>query len=144
MTFDEVNGNVFNYAKTHVLAHCIASDLCMGAGIAVPMKKKFGLSGLRQLSKEELKHPTCVYYNGVLNLITKKNSTGKPNYSTMADALRVMRKIVTREKIAKIAMPRIGCGLDRLEWPLVRDLIQCLFKDIDVSIVVVKLVGKGG
>ena len=36
----------------------------------------------------------------------------------------------------KIAMPRIGCGLDRLEWGNVRRMIKCLFADTDVEILV--------
>ena len=40
--------------------------------------------------------------------------------------------------INKIAMPIIGCGLDRLEWNKVSQIIQDLFCDIDIEILVCK------
>ena len=30
-----------------------------------------------------------------------------------------------------IAMPRIGCGLDRLKWPQVKSLIEEEFTDVE-------------
>ena len=38
--------------------------------------------------------------------------------------------------IKKLAMPKIGCGLDRLQWSKVRENIKEAFKDIDIEIVV--------
>lgn len=36
--------------------------------------------------------------------------------------------------VGKLAMPKIGCGLDRLNWDDVSYLIQDIFKDIDIEI----------
>ena len=33
-------------------------------------------------------------------------------------------------------MPLIGCGLDRLQWEKVSEIVQEVFKDIDIEIVV--------
>jgi hypothetical protein len=33
-------------------------------------------------------------------------------------------------------MPRIGCGLDGLQWPKVRQLIQRVFSDSELTITV--------
>lgn len=41
-------------------AQCIATDLRMGAGIAVPMQAKFGLRSRLRESGEVLTSPTCV------------------------------------------------------------------------------------
>lgn len=139
MKFEEIRKDVFELAKTHTLAHCIASDGGMGAGIAVPMRKKFKLAGIRKLPMEERKHPTCVFYNGVFNLITKKISSGKPNYCSMHCALETMKVLAQQEGVTKIAMPKIGCGLDQLSWPIVRDIIKGVFMDTDIEIVVCKL-----
>ena len=45
MTYTEEYRDLFTMPDTYHLAHCIASDLGMGAGIAVPMQKTFGLRG---------------------------------------------------------------------------------------------------
>lgn len=36
----------------------------------------------------------------------------------------------------KLAMPRIGCGLDKLEWSKVKAIIEEVFADTDVEILV--------
>ena len=36
-------------------------------------------------------------------------------------------------------MPKIGCGLDKLEWSKVEDLIKRTFDDMDIEIVVCEL-----
>ena len=54
----------------------------------------------------------------------------------MYEALLHLRLAVKTLGIDRIAMPRIGCGLDRLKWPLVRALIKDVFRDEDIEILV--------
>ena len=122
--------------KEYAIAHCISSDCKMGAGIAKPMKKKFKLGGLENLPEADRKHPTCIYHHGVYNLITKKKYSGKPDYQTIRVALVVMRNHAIKNDIKKIAMPRIGCGLDKLNWSMVRAIIQELFEGTDIELLV--------
>ena len=51
-----------------------------------------------------------------LNLITKERYFHKPTIITMRHALEKMKQICLENNIKKIAMPVIGCGLDRLNW----------------------------
>lgn len=141
MELHEEKRNVFDYAdKGVVLAHCIGADLLMGAGIAVPMQKRFGIRGkIRTLYGNTIPCPSCIYTKGVLNLITKQRSTGKPTHGSMYLALLAMRDSVIAEGIKEIAMPKIGCGLDRLSWARVREDINSAFADVDVVITVCKL-----
>merc|ERR1712241_1412478 len=41
-----------------------------------------------------------------------------------------------RKGVEGVAMPRIGCGLDLLEWRRVKRLLEEVFEDSDVKIVV--------
>ena len=43
-----------------------------------------------------------------------------------------------KNNIKKIAMPVIGCGLDRLNWADVSEQIKSVFTDTDVEILVCK------
>ena len=122
--------------KEYAITHCISSDCKMGAGIAIPMKKKFKLGGLENLPEDKRAHPTCIFHNGVYNLITKKKYSGKPDYQTMRVSLVVMRNHALSNNITKIAMPKIGCGLDKLNWGMVRAIIHELFEDTDIEILV--------
>ena len=118
-------------------AHCISSDCKMGAGIAVPMKKKFGLGTLcDDIEGWLLQYPTCVYYHGVYNLITKKNYWDKPTYDTIAAALVSILYHAVQHKINHIVMPKIGSGLDGLTWSKVRAIIKDVFDATNIEILV--------
>ena len=131
MKLTEECRDLFGVKGDYYLVHCIASDLCLGAGIAVPMQQRFGLRQAIRASGESVESPTCILTGRVLNLITKSKSYGKPTYSSFQFALEKMREIVVKEGITKIAMPKIGCGLDRLQWTLVKHLIEETFRDIE-------------
>ena len=47
-----------------------------------------------------------------------------------------MRSIADKEGVTKIAMPKIGSGLDKLNWLQVQTIILDVFKDMDIEIVV--------
>ena len=49
-----------------------------------------------------------------------------------------MKHICKTHNIKKIAMPLIGCGLDRLEWYKVSEIIKRLFSNTDIEILVCK------
>lgn len=139
MTITEIYGDLFTADfNEYTPAHCISSDCKMGAGIAVPMKNKFHLNGLKDYSKEELEFPTCIYYNGVFNLITKKKYWHKPTYATLRASLSVMKRLTKKHNIHKIVMPKIGSGLDRLNWPEVKKIIEQSLFDTDIEILVYK------
>jgi len=136
MILTEKNKDLFTVDKSYYLAHCCASDLRLGAGIAVPMQKKFNLRGKINNSGESLEHPTCVLTGRVFNLITKKRSSGKPTEQSLEFAIIAMKDIAEKEGITKIAMPKIGCGLDQLSWPRVRRILNDVFQDTPIEILV--------
>lgn len=49
-----------------------------------------------------------------------------------------MREICQDNDIKKVAMPVIGCGLDRLNWNKVSEIIKKMFGDVDIEILVCK------
>lgn len=136
MTFVEEERDLFTVGDEFYLAHCIASDLAMGAGIAVPMNEKFGLRQAIRDSGESLEHPTCVLTGRVFNLITKARSNGKPTMKSLVSALWKMKVLAVGQGVTRIAMPRIGCGLDRLNWPEVKLALQDVFGKTDIELLV--------
>ncbi|XP_056589215.1 ADP-ribose glycohydrolase OARD1 [Triplophysa dalaica] len=133
-----MSGDLFTCSVTDALAHCISEDCRMGKGIAVLFKRKFG--GVEELLAQG-KHPgQCavlkrsgrfVYY-----LITKQKYNQKPTYDTLKNSLATMREHCLANRVKKICMPRIGCGLDKLEWSKVSSIITEVFQNTDVSITV--------
>lgn len=75
-----------------------------------------------------------VYY-----LITKKAFYQKPTYAQLKASLEAMKKHCLENKVTSLAMPRIGCGLDGLEWNEVSNTIKEVFGDTKISITVYSL-----
>lgn len=131
--------NLFEVDEKYKFAHCISSDCALGAGIAVEFEKRFQLKReLQKYSEAEKQFPTCIFVNNVFNLITKQKYWNKPTYSSLKKSLEVMKTILVEdiENNRFIAMPKIGCGLDKLQWEKVRPIIEETFMELDVEILV--------
>jgi len=77
------------------------------------------------------RHNKYVFY-----LITKKNSSGKPTMRTMEMALRSLVVLMKNLKLMKLGIPKIGCGLDGLDWDDVKSLIIQEFFGSGIHIIV--------
>ena len=143
MNFNEEKGNLFDLDNNkYTYVHCISSDCVMGAGIAKEFVKKY--KGIREWTKSRINnswtnYPLCVpmienKHTIVINLVTKDKYWNKPTYDSLKSTLIDMREFCIRHDIKYLAMPKIGCGLDGLEWKNVRKMIINLFEDIDINI----------
>lgn len=133
MIITEVRQDLFAVSEEYTLCHCISSDLAMGAGIAVQFQKLFNIRP--QISKP-VEYPTCRYTDRVYNLITKDRYFHKPTMETLTASVVAMRKLMKLNHHTKLAMPAIGCGLDRLKWSEVKAMLEKVFEDTDVEILV--------
>uniref|UniRef100_A0A8C9U6U1 O-acyl-ADP-ribose deacylase 1 n=1 Tax=Scleropages formosus TaxID=113540 RepID=A0A8C9U6U1_SCLFO len=133
-----VKGDLFTCPPHEALAHCISEDCRMGAGIAVEFKKRFG--GVEELKAQKKRTGECavlkrdsrvVYY-----LVTKRKASQKPTYDSLRRSLEAMRVHCIQNGVTSISMPRIGCGLDRLDWRQVSVMVEEVFRDTGVSITV--------
>lgn len=133
-------GNLFECSPNISLAHCVSADMCMGKGIALIFKKRFGrvdklkaqrvpVGGCAQLKLEH----RCIFY-----LVTKERYFQKPTYEQLECSLQDMREKMKVNNVQDLAMPRIGSGLDRLNWTKVKEIIETVFKD-DVKITIYSL-----
>lgn len=75
-----------------------------------------------------------VYY-----LITKKRVYDKPTYQSLRSSVEAMLEHVTAHDVKRISMPRIGCGLDGLNWSHVSTMLRDVFVNSDVEITVYSL-----
>lgn len=142
MIFKEINGDLFESDEKYTLVHCISADCAMGAGIAktfddrMPKMKKLLKRTIRE---NNMQGYFAILYQGernVMNLITKERYWHKPTYSSLKASLLNAKNIAIRNNIKYLAMPVIGCGLDRLQWSKVSVMIKEVFADTDIEIVV--------
>jgi O-acetyl-ADP-ribose deacetylase (regulator of RNase III) len=115
----------------------------MGKGIAVEFKKRFGEISPQHVKKifpqefATLVGTSYAKQNGqrfVFNLVTKEHYYGKPTYGTLRSSLSRMKPQCDNLQITKVAMPKIGCGLDGLDWERVKKIIEEELANIDVTV----------
>ncbi len=143
MIFREEQGDLFSeeIMSEYALCHCISSDFALGAGIA----KAFAAMGVkRKLCAEFSKlwegRGYCLFVEtgGVLvaNLVTKQRYFQKPTLETLRQSLESLREQAAERNLKKLAMPKIGCGLDKLKWEDVSVAIKDIFGETDIEILV--------
>lgn len=140
MKLIEIRGDLFTKEnmqdKNIYLAHCISRDCEMGLGIAKTFDKKF--PNMKNALKSKVTNMTvCALEDDkVFNLITKNKYWQKPTYISLENSLKDMATQCKLFNIKILAMPRIACGLDRLNWKKVIVMLEEIFKDIDITIYV--------
>ena len=68
--------------------------------------------------------------------MTEEQYNKKPTMKTLESSLREMREHCEKNRVAEVAMPTIGCRLDKLYWNEVRELLIHTFKKTKISITV--------
>lgn len=147
MTYKEINADLFSYYDSgYYLVHCISADFKLGAGIAKEFDKRFNLrddllyaygEDWWKLYDEKLPGDAVLHSKKrIIDLITKTRYWHKPTMYSMRRALTKMKYGCEKNNITKIAMPKIGCGLDKLKWDDVSSVIKEIFADSPIEIVV--------
>ncbi len=139
ITFE--NKDLFTVPQGYYLTHCISADFALGAGIAKTFDNVYNMRFklFRDYDGYEYEGGDALLVDNVFNLVTKPKCYHKPTYDSLRESLEVMKSIMEISAITKLAMPKIGCGLDRLSWPDVYDIICEVFEDTDVEILICEL-----
>ena len=70
----------------------------------------------------------------VYNLVTKEKYSDSPTYNNLKLTLEKMRDHALEHNVKAINMPKIGCGLDKLNWDAVRTMVKNVFLETDIKI----------
>lgn len=128
-------GDLFEDKGVQAYAHGVNCAGVMRSGIAVEFARRYPLMYELYKSRcEKGKHKSgdCLlfYVQGVdgvpsvFNLFTQiAPARGSASYTALRLALREMRRMADEHGIVTTAMPRVGCGLGGLLWPVVHALI---------------------
>ena len=71
--------------------------------------------------------------------MTKEKYSDTPDLQTLATTLQNMQAHATMHGVSTIAIPKIGCGLDQMNWQDVVKLLLNIFAYSDIQIVVYSL-----
>lgn len=143
----ETKGDLFdgwNSVQGSSLGHCVSRCFSMSKGIAVEFKTRFGcvpslkhqhpgVGGLAVLNAptQEKAPARFVYY-----LVTKEVYHGKPTYDTITSSIQRMRTHAQQNGVKRLCLPRIGCGLDGLDWVKVLGILRASFHGSGISVCV--------
>lgn len=141
MTITIENRDLFTVPQGYYLAHCISADFALGAGIAKTFDEVYNMRFklFKNYDNYEYEGGDALPIDNVFNLVTKPKCYHKPRYEAVREALEVMKELMINLDITKLAIPKLGCGLDRLEWSEVYDIICEVFEDTDVEILICEL-----
>lgn len=144
MTIREENRDLFTVPQGYYLAHCITADCSLGAGVAKKIDEVYNMRE-KLIKTYDLGFGLSDYIGNVLtidnvyNLVLKKYPQKKAKYKKLRACLEDMKDEMDTNLVTKVAMPKIGCGHEGLEWDRVREIIEEVFEDTDVEILVCSL-----
>lgn len=130
-----IEGDLFQ-EKTASLAHCVSRDMKLGKGIAKTFREKFGRIQELVDAKADIGEIAVLKVNKrfIYNLVTKAKYSDKPTYESLRQSLVAMKDHAIEHQVEAISMPKIGCGLDGLDWNAVRTLIKNVFLDTSIEL----------
>ena len=143
MTFAEKEQDIFELSNkdNYYFVQCISSDFKMGKGIALEFNRVFNCKNelIKEFKNFKWENTgRCIKAKNsiVFHLITKNRYWDKPSYRTLKESLMELKTLCLEQNIKKLVMPKIGCGLDKLQWNTVKENIIKIFNDTDIEILI--------
>ena len=124
-----VHGDLFTCSPTSSMAHCVSQDLKMTRGIAHKFRTVFGCVG--DLYSQSPRVGGVVYLkrrsNFIYYIVTKEFFYQKPQLNDYFAAIHSLRDLILSHNVTELAIPQLGCGLDRIPIPLFYSSLRSIF-----------------
>jgi len=134
MKYREEQGDLFTVDPKYVLAHCISQDVTATRNIMARIIEPY----LRIGKAIRFSDVRVVY-----NLVTKEFVNQQCRWSYLLDYYENLKRCLydlssqmIKNNEQFLAIPKIGCGLDRADWKIVKTMIRDAFKNTDIEILV--------
>jgi len=113
----------------------------MSQGVALMFRRQFGNVEIFKSQHPKIHEVLYIRQENryILYMVTKPKYWQKPSLEDMFLTLQNLKFVRIELNINKLAMPRIGSGLDQLNWLSVRTIIRFVFKETDIEIHVYSL-----
>ncbi|VEN51359.1 unnamed protein product [Callosobruchus maculatus] len=134
----EEHRDLFAVPDEYALAHCVARDLRMSQGIASEFQRLFDQVG--ELKRQDGRVGQVLELRSdqrrLYYLISKEKSYQKPTYRTIWEALLNLGEKLLTANVLKLAIPKLACGRDGLDWRIIRNMLEVLFRFTGIEILV--------
>lgn len=145
----EVEGDIL-LTKAQVVAHGVAPGDHFDSGLALALRERWPamVKDFRHFCQTN--HPKAgelFYWGGaegpaIANLMTQEpayghgEKPGKAKLEHVHHALKELAKLVAKEKIQSLALPRLATGVGGLDWSDVKLLVEKHLGDLDIPVFV--------
>lgn len=140
--YNETEGIIFDYENKYALGQCISADFDFKAGLAKVYDARYGVrASLQEIygkgNWQSKGH--CLVSNGgnIFNFVVKDKYWMKTTYDRLEEAFEDCRRQMKAFGVTGLAIPRLGNGMDELEWQKVHDIIFRVFDGSNLEIRVV-------
>lgn len=145
----EVSGDIL-LSKAGAIAHGVAPNDPMSQGLALSLRERYPAMHKdfhHWCSTQHPKPGEAWFWGGagsarIINLLTQEGGYGhggrpeKASVKHVSDALRALAKIVAKEGIKSIALPRLATGVGGLDWSDVKPVIENRLADLGIPVYV--------
>lgn len=151
----KVNGDIL-MSEAQAIAHVIAPHDHFNQGLALSLRDSFPAMAKdfrHYCHQQNPKEGGAWLWAGaekvVINLMaqeTPENSNAHPGKATtkyLADSLKEMHKIIEKENLQSVAMPKLATGVGGLDWEEVEPLINEYLGDLDIPVIIYDTYIKG-
>ena len=146
MNFVEKNVDIFKEIDSYkgknlpLLCFCCSGDFQLQAGISQKIDEKYSIEEFYKKnflnSSSGSACPILVNNLIIIALINRDKKWQGTTYDEMLDCIIHLKDYCLINHIQQIFMPRIACGLDRMNWDIIRPIIKEQFENLDINITV--------
>jgi O-acetyl-ADP-ribose deacetylase (regulator of RNase III) len=143
----EVAGDIL-LTRAQVIAHGIAANDPMKEGLALSLHEKYPSmhKDFHHWCHQSRPSPGAAWMWGgpdgvrIVNLISQEGGYGhgaRPQAATLKhvrDSLKALTKIIEKEAITSVALPRLATGVGGLEWDNVYPVVKEKLAGLDISV----------
>jgi len=143
----EVSGDIL-LSGAEAIAHGLAANDPMDQGLALALHKDYPAmhKDYHHWCHNQQRKPGEAWIwasadgKRIINLITQEGGyghgsrPGRANTKSVNAALRSLKKLVSKEKLGSVALPKLATGIGGLEWDEVKPLIESQLGDLDIPV----------
>lgn len=136
MKMVELEINIMGVPQGYYLAQGISRDLNFKVGLPAVFEKQYNMAAKLKHNYTDIELGKALLVDNVFNLVAKDSSYDFPDRNMLMDAIINMRDQMETNMITKLAIPKICCGRNGLDWDDVKSMFEFIFDDSDVQILV--------
>lgn len=151
----KVTGDIL-LSEAQAIAHGVAPHDHFNQGLALALREQFPAMAkdFRHYCHQNNPKPGGAWLwagaeKVIINLMTQEPAPdnnahpGKASTKHVGHALKDLRKVIEKEGLTSIALPKIATGVGGLEWSEVEPLIEQHLGDLDIPVIIYETWAKG-